>query len=449
MVVRTRLAAYNKRLDESLLNNQLKVLTSKRDAHTPLYLALACECLRVNARQYEALDARLKQLPARLASLVEHLLDEIETSYGRSLTAAAFAFVCCARNGHGLFEHELRRLVELYLTLSTPTTTALDSIAKCDSLLSMRDTLASSLATTTTNNNSTRATCGTAHFLSFVDVVVKAFGEQRCSPQAPIRLRRNALIQAVIHARYASTSISFTTTSSRASLLNASLAHRLMAVHYLGLVESSHVIANGTTTTTTASTRRIIQEQDVRALTCLPWHLARAGCASDLIAVLCDLRFLDAKCANGLGAQLMQDFDFAAAATSQAPNNSSNKRMLQVLDASTRFADYKSFVVANCHVLVRPNANVYQQALNEPRGTQPARDARALLRRHESSSSRALAASFLFERLGQADDKNKQPNSSSTTLVINQFDSEAVSAVAIAPDAKMVACGTESGIGTY
>lgn len=47
VVVRHVLGAYRKKLDESPFNNQMRTLLSKREAGSPLYLALACQDLRL------------------------------------------------------------------------------------------------------------------------------------------------------------------------------------------------------------------------------------------------------------------------------------------------------------------------------------------------------------------------------------------------------------------
>lgn len=110
-VIRGLLNNYNKRLDESAFNNQMKLLTGKRDAVNPFYLTLACEELRVHS-EFETLNAKIRELPMRLSSLLVYVLERLESSYGKVYTSAVFTFLMCAKDG--LYEQELYELVSLY-----------------------------------------------------------------------------------------------------------------------------------------------------------------------------------------------------------------------------------------------------------------------------------------------------------------------------------------------
>jgi hypothetical protein len=379
---------------------------------------------------------------ARIAPLIEHLLDQIESEYGHMFTAIALAFVCCAPDesvcGGGLLEEELRRLVDLFMALSN-NNHIIDLIPKCVSLLDFR-----SLFRPDDSLEKNRTRIGTAHFVSFVDVIVRAFCEHRPTAHAPIRLRRNALIEGVIKHRYAPAN-NVTVVGSRITctkLPSAIVVHRLMAIHYLNLVNEPLDIATSLTSSP-------------RALCRLPFHLSHGGCASDLSVLLCDLSFLAAKCEHGLGAQLMNDFDLHARTESKAAFTSIKTKSVsaslsiidatkRLLDLSPRFSSYKTFVKTNQHIFSRASgarANVvYQQALNEAPNSQLAKDVRVLLKAQNSTRS---LASFLFEKLnGATSNMNKQQS----IVKIANFD-EAVSAVAISPDSKTVACGTFTGIG--
>ena len=68
-LIRTHLARYRKRLDESSFNNQLSLLVNKRDAALPLNIVVACEEPRV-AAPFESLGDMLKSLPPHAAGLV-------------------------------------------------------------------------------------------------------------------------------------------------------------------------------------------------------------------------------------------------------------------------------------------------------------------------------------------------------------------------------------------
>ena len=90
--IRLQLAKYGKHLDETSFNNQMKLLTTKRDSTHPLYLAWACDELR-QFNQYETLNQKIKELPIKMNLLVEYTLKRLETTFGAKFTSAAFMFI--------------------------------------------------------------------------------------------------------------------------------------------------------------------------------------------------------------------------------------------------------------------------------------------------------------------------------------------------------------------
>ena len=114
-IVRKKLAAHRKALDESPFNNQMKILMSKRDAGNPLYLQIACEELRMFGL-FEEMTGFLKKMPATIATLLQEVLNRLEMEHGVELLSSSLAFLCIVRNG--LKEEEMAEI--LALLFSTP-----------------------------------------------------------------------------------------------------------------------------------------------------------------------------------------------------------------------------------------------------------------------------------------------------------------------------------------
>ncbi|CAH8571778.1 unnamed protein product [Schistosoma rodhaini] len=110
--VRSLLGKYGKVLNESGFRNQLSVLIQKRDASIPLYLKLACDELRLYSN-YEQLDAKLKQLPDTISSLVIDVIKRVECSCGSELTRITLGLLTCSRQP--LSTEELHNLIDEWL----------------------------------------------------------------------------------------------------------------------------------------------------------------------------------------------------------------------------------------------------------------------------------------------------------------------------------------------
>ncbi|CAI2729061.1 unnamed protein product [Schistosoma spindalis] len=110
--VRSLLGKYGKVLNESGFRNQLSVLIQKRDASIPLYLKLACDELRLYSK-YEELDAKLKQLPDTISSLVIDVVKRVECSCGSDLTRITLGLLTCCRQP--LSTEELHNLIDEWL----------------------------------------------------------------------------------------------------------------------------------------------------------------------------------------------------------------------------------------------------------------------------------------------------------------------------------------------
>ncbi len=187
-IARALLAHYNKHLDETPFNNQLKLLTSKRDSASPLYLSLACEELRLHGK-YETLTAKIRQLPANISLLLQQVLDRLEEDFGRAYTNALFMFLTCAGD-EGLTEQELSGLMSLFS--HAVSNGLLDS-----SCLFREPGLFDQMRQTSTSR-----------LLSFVQTISGTFLRARNSGQA-ISLREGDVVAKSLQARYAGKRISW------------------------------------------------------------------------------------------------------------------------------------------------------------------------------------------------------------------------------------------------
>ena len=93
---------------------------------------------------------------------------------------------------------------------------------------------------------------------------------------------------------------------------------------------------------------------NVRKLSELPYQLRKAGMWEQLSETLCDLTFIEAKCAAGLIYELLADYD-SALQPGELPIN-----------LRPRFTEFARFVRAQSHVLRDHPDLLFQQALNEP-----------------------------------------------------------------------------------
>src|SRR5262249_37074150 len=105
-----------------------------------------------------------------------------------------------------------------------------------------------------------------------------------------------------------------------------------------------------------------------RKLSELPYQLRKSGMWDELEATLCDLSFVEAKCAAGLIYDLLADYD-AAILTAGLPDASRQ-----------RIASFGRFVRAEAQLLATHPHLTFQQALNQPDVTAPAQAAGRLAR---------------------------------------------------------------------
>ena len=100
---------YRKHLAEDPENDEMTLLLSKSEADRPLYLAIACEELRVLG-DFKRVNERIRALPDSVAALIGQVLQRLEKDHGEPLIANALSLIACSR--HGLLESELLELLK-------------------------------------------------------------------------------------------------------------------------------------------------------------------------------------------------------------------------------------------------------------------------------------------------------------------------------------------------
>ncbi|KAM5235460.1 LOW QUALITY PROTEIN: telomerase protein component 1 [Ctenodactylus gundi] len=97
-LVRSELALYGKRLEESPFNNQMRLLLVKRGSSLPLYLRLVTDHLRLFTL-YEQVSETLRALPTTVPLLLQHILSTLEQEHGHFILAQALATLEVTRSG--------------------------------------------------------------------------------------------------------------------------------------------------------------------------------------------------------------------------------------------------------------------------------------------------------------------------------------------------------------
>jgi WD40 repeat protein len=115
---------------------------------------------------------------------------------------------------------------------------------------------------------------------------------------------------------------------------------------------------------------------NLRKLSELPYQLRKARMPDELENTLCDLSFIEAKCAAGMIYELIADYNAALTSADLTPSQ------------RKRISEFARFIRAQSHVLARHPELAFQQALNEPDTTAPADAARGRLTFPEESRRR-------------------------------------------------------------
>jgi hypothetical protein len=107
-IVRNTLWIFRKRLEEITTNDQMGLLLNKDELHSPLYLMVACEEMRIYG-DFERVTSRIRTLPNDVAALFEQVLERLDRDHGRQLVCSALSLLECSR--HGLLETEMLELL--------------------------------------------------------------------------------------------------------------------------------------------------------------------------------------------------------------------------------------------------------------------------------------------------------------------------------------------------
>jgi len=421
-IVRANLEKFNKNLEDSPFNNQMKLLTGKRDSTNPLYLALACEELRVH-NQFESLNSKLKELPTKANLMIQYVIQRLEKEYDSKLVNALFMFICCSKEG--LTEQELYEILELYMNINFipngfEQLENAESIADLDfvhELFQKKQRIA------------------TQKYLSLLQTISETFLKPRSDSKSSfLSLKSHSLIESVLRLKYGEKS-----EAALNSKLTLQMTNRIMALYYW------HQIDN-----------KFEQEwtlKNQRAYIYLPFHLNLSNLYFDLSNVLCDLKFIAYKSELGFADLLMDDYDLNESSLAKNIFNSTNISLTTVNSSfkklkisnknsslnqsivnSKRFNDYKLFIATNYHIIVQNPSLIYQQAVNEAEDSSPAKDVFVLLR------SNSKLSGYLFERLNKSTSETKHI---SKPITLNNFD-DSVCSVAISKNGDTIACGTEN-----
>ena len=402
--IKSKLAKYNKYLEETPFNNQIKILTTKYESANPLYLSLACETIRTH-NQFETLNQKLKEIPARINKLLDYVLENLENNFGQDYIRMAFSFICESRDG--LNELELRSMLNIYFKIKNDN--LLDFLNGSKSIFNLDRKIFECIKFTNNKQNTTW------NFLSFLESINETFLKPRSkTDESSIKIRSNESIENSLRSKY----------GDKSAKANLKLVHKIMCLFYWGQIESnfekkwSNINLNS------------------RALTYLPFHLVNCEMVEDLAVLVTSIAILEAKCELGLVNEIINDFDFHQEYISEnilSKNTSQNiKKICQY--STIRFNDYKKFVHTNYHLLISNPSLFYQQILNEPSESLVLEDLRAVISQNPKS----------VRNLFQLINKEKQTDKFGIfPVTIKDLDDSATS-VSISPDGNLVVCGTRN-----
>ncbi|MCX9011172.1 MAG: DUF4062 domain-containing protein [Candidatus Methanoperedens sp.] len=317
-IVRQTLWDYRKQLDETPENDQMKLLLKKIESDNPLYLAVACEELRVFGK-FEWINERIASLPGDIPTLFEQVLERLEHDHGEGLVNSALSLLECSR--HGLLETEMLELLQhekgeqfpraiwaqLYRSLKfylcPPGESgegALDFFHRQLSKAVRRRYL----------HIEERNTTASGHFLdSLHRRLLKAMWNRKTEEK-----------ETAVHRRL------------------AEYFHR-----------KADPIGDATWT-----------GNYPRGLSVLAYHQTRGQTWKELEEMLCNLEFIEAKCSVGMTYELIDDYRQAAIAVP----DSEGKRHIK---------EFETFLIAEAHILSIMPELTYQQSANQLDSTDPAK----------------------------------------------------------------------------
>jgi telomerase protein component 1 len=337
LVVST-LARHAKRLDASALNTQLRTLVRKRDSHSPLYLLLACEELRVFG-VFERLSERIARLAASTPELIQESLARLESaSSNPRLAREALCALALARNG--LVEAELCAALRMPLAVWAP----------------LRNALASYLASADLSASSRGSS---AHPLAYFCAELRNAVLERY--KAPLPADEQPVLAAGSKKRgvaaSSSSSLGGDDAGAAADAVVPAAVHGKLADEFYARYRAG---------SGSGSERRV--EALARAVRELPYHLCEAGRAEEAAALLSDLEFIESKCDSGAAADLLDDFGRTYRALM---GSGLARRTPQQLEQASNMQAMSQWARTQLHVLVREPALAFQLAANAPRDSAP------------------------------------------------------------------------------
>ncbi|RNA40619.1 telomerase component 1-like, partial [Brachionus plicatilis] len=402
--IKSKLAKYNKYLEETPFNNQIKMLTTKKDSANPLYLSLVCQELRTH-NQFETLNQKLKEIPIRINQLLNYVLERLENDFDHDYVNMAFSFICLSRDG--LNELELRSMITIYFKLKK--NNLLELLNGSKSIFNLDRKFFECIKFTDNRENTA------SKFLSFLESINETFLKPRSkSDESSIRIRSNQYIENSLKLKYGNRSLKF----------SPNLVNKIMSLFYWSQIEENF------------DNKWSNISLNPRALVYLPFHLINCEMIDDLAVVAANFRVLEAKCELGLANEIMNDFDFHQEfATENFLSKNFGQNLKKISQYSTRrFDDYKKFIQSNYHLLASNPSLFYQQIMNEPNDSAVLQDLMVFVAQNSSR----------IRNLFQWINKEKQTDKFGIfPVTIKDFDDSA-SSVSISPDGNLVVCGTKN-----
>ena len=299
-MVRRKLQRHRKTLEESPFNNQMKLLLTKKEATNPLYLHLACEELRFLG-VFEEVTSYLKKIPNTVTSLLQEILQRLEHELTADILSTALLLLTLVRNG--LSEHELVGVLEL---------------AQKDVYYKEEWSLPPMTM---------------AKLLRYLQTFLQPTGEEDLN----LLILSHKDIEKAVKLRYVR----------GAESTREDKMHLLLSKFFMAEVDPA---GDGS-----------FKGNSARAFVELPYHLMGAGAWKELEELLCNIRFVIAKCQLGQASQLLEDYMPIAMGLSSGKGSEVHKFIQK-----PAVQEFKSFVSRNLHVLLHNPSLAVQQAFNEP-----------------------------------------------------------------------------------
>ena len=301
-MVRRRLGKHKKRLDESAFNNQMKLLLSKKDAVSPLYLHLACEELRVFG-VFEEVSSKLHQMSPTISGLLQEILHRLEMEHGQELVCTALSFLAIAQNG--LTEAELSSLLGIYTTAEVVQQSGLQKVPPM-TVAKLFRSLQGYLQPTSHDSS---------------DLLIFSHQDIETAVRKNYLKGRNSDLEKVLHT--------------------------VAALYFRSQADPGN---NG-----------LFEGTNPRAVSELPYHLKNAGMWEGLADLLTNLYFIKSKAQLGLSHRLLEDYTLNINSLSVNASREA-KKFIETPSVEA----FHSFLSRNLHIVSVTPALVLQQALNEP-----------------------------------------------------------------------------------